>query len=178
MTDPANQALLKDNNLGKKEIEITSNALSTGYAYSSSLVTSDFGTRMENSVFEEDSSGLEKILSQLPYLSSSDSAECIASIIRRTSNPSIINALLKGVSECPYDPEGKILAALEQKASKIDSKNVTNIESICDAVGGICQFMGKPAYFSKGRNILKNFLSPNQDARSREHVRMVMESLL
>ncbi len=178
MTDTSRITELKKGNFAQKEVDWASDILSTAYAYSSSLNSSDFGVRIEKTIFENDTAGLEKILSQLPYLVTSDAADCTALIIRRTNNISVINALLKGLSECGYDPEGKILAALEYKASKIDAKNVTSIEKISDAVCSVCIYMGKPAYFSKGRTILKSFMSSNHDSRTREHVRSVLQNLL
>ncbi|MCR4580448.1 MAG: hypothetical protein K5681_08880 [Treponema sp.] len=176
-TNPAIISQLQKGDYSYKEIDWLSNALSTGFAYTSKLTKSQFNMRSEQTVFEEDGPGLEKILAQLPYFATSDSAELCAEIIRKSSNITILNAVLKGLSQCGYDPEGKILSALEFAASKIDKKNITTIQSICDAVVSVCIYMGKPAYFSKGREILKSFMSANYDARSREYVRSALSKL-
>ncbi len=168
---------LKKGQYGYREEDWASQIFSVSSAYSLFLNSSDFGVHIEKTVFEDDAVGLEKILSQLSYLASSDSADYAAQILRRTNNPSVLNVILKGISECGYDPDGKMLSALEVRASKIHEKNVTSIDCICDAVLSICIYMGSPAYFSKGRNILKKFMSPNYDERTRSHVREVMKKL-
>ena len=178
MTDKSLLDLLKRGNYGQKEEELLSNVLSTGYAYNDSLNKSDFGIRIENSIFDSDTSGLEAILTLLPYFSCSSCTECAALIIRSADNYSILNAILTGLAENGYDPEGKILAALEARALSINPKNVTTINKLCDAVLSICHYMGSPAYFSKGRSILRNFMSPQYDAKCRQHVREVLKELV
>ena len=178
MTDSNIISQLKKGSYEEKEITWTSNILSTAYAYCQSLNSSDFGVRIENTIFENDTAGLEEIIAQLPYLVTSDSAECIALLIRRCDNLSILNAVFKGLSECGYDPDGKILEALEFKAAKLDKKASSTIALLCDAVGNICVYMGKPAYFSKGRLILKRFMSVQYNSHTREHIRQVMQTLL
>ena len=177
MTDPGRISGLQGGFYGEKEAVWASDALSVAYAYSASLGRTSLGAHEGNLVFAEDAPGLERIILQIPFFATSDSADCLSAIIRRTNDPTILHAVLKGIAGCGYDPDGKMLSALEERASRTDRKSLVSIERICDAVVSVCAYMGSPAYFSKGRGILIKFMSPNYDARTRDYARNALKKI-
>ncbi|MCR5063321.1 MAG: PQQ-binding-like beta-propeller repeat protein [Treponema sp.] len=160
-----------------REIEITSNVYSAVHAYYKSLTTTDFGTRKEKSIFETDTKGFASILRQLTMLNTDDSAEYIASLLEKSTNSTYLSILLEGIKEAGYDPERKILNSLEILASRTDYKATALINQICDAVYSICSFMGKPAYNSKGKDILKKFLYPSYSSQTRTYARKIFQQI-
>lgn len=147
-------------------------------AYSDFLSTSDFGTRKEKSIFEQDSTGFEKILLQLMLLGNKDSQNLAASILSKTPNKSFQRIILAGVKSNGYDPDGQLLKAIEKITLNVSYKDKTLSSHICDSVYSICLFMGRPAYNSKGKDILKNFLYPSYDGKIRDYARETLKKII
>lgn len=160
-----------------REVQIASNVYSAINAYYKSLTTTDFGTRKEKSIFETDTKGFASILRQLTLLHTDEAAEYIAKLLEKSTNTTYLSILLEGIKECGYDPERKILNSLEILASKTDYKATALINQICDAVYSICSFMGKPAYNSIGKDILKKFLFPSYNSQTRTYARKIFQQI-
>lgn len=160
-----------------REIQISSDVYSAISAYYDSLSSSDFGTRKEKSIFETDTKGFERILRELTLLHTDISTSYISHLIFSCTNRTYLSVILEGIIECGYDPEQKILNSLEILASKIDYKSTATLAQICDAVYSICNFMGKPAWNSRGKEILKKFLYPSYNSSTRDHARKVLQQI-
>ncbi len=152
--------------------------LSVCSAYSNHLSKSDFGTRKEPSVFEQNSIGFAKILEELLLLGNVECQNCAASILSKTENKSIQIVLLNGIAKNAYDPDGRLLDALELFSSKLNYKESSLIASVCDAVYSICLYMGRPAYNSKGKDIIKTFLYPSYDFKTRNYARDTLKKII
>lgn len=150
---------LANGNYGEKEIEYTSDILSICSAYLSSLTTVTSG-RTTMSIFDKDPYGVESIFKQLALYGTSDSAEYFAKLLSATNNKSYQKILMESVSKCGYDPKGKILQAIEQVLRTADTNDVQFLTTACDAVFSICLFMGRPAFYKRGKEIIKTFLQP------------------
>lgn len=160
------------------EIQWASELLSICQMYNEELRRSDFGTRKEKSIFELDSPGFEKILKQLLLLGNADAQNCAADIILKTPNRSYLKAIFNGITVNGYDPDGSLLNSLELRAKSLNYKDKTIINDVCDAVYSICVFMGRPAYNTKGKDILKSFMFPSYDAKTREYARETLKKII
>ena len=85
---------------------------------------------------------------------------------------------MNGIKKNAYDPDGKLLDALELFASKVDYKDSALITSICDVVYSICLYMGRPAYNTKGKDIIKTFLYPSFDFKIRTYARDTLKKII
>ena len=169
---------LRNGDYGVIEKKYHEDVVSICNAYSDFLSTSDFGTRKEKSIFELDSAGFEKILNQLMFLGNRTSQNLAANILGKTKNNSFQKVILQGIHNNGYDPDAMLLKSLEKLSVTVSYKDKTIINSICDAVYSICFFMGRPAYNSKGKDILKNFLYPSYDAKNREYARETLKKII
>ena len=61
-----------------------------------------------------------------------------ACFLRPETNKTIVHTHLRGVVKNGYDPEGKILEALEYLAHNTTEKDETILKDICDAVYSVC----------------------------------------
>ncbi len=138
--------------------------------------SSDFGIRTEKSVFETDSAGFEAILIQLALLCTDQTQAAAAQIISESTNKSSCRALLSNISG--YDPEGKLLEAIERNASRAGNKDSAYLATICDAVYSICLFMGRPAYNTKGKEILKQFMGVGYSFNTRNYARDTLKKII
>ena len=167
---------IKKGEFGPKEEEWLSQTLSIARMYSMSNFSSDFGVRVENSVFVTDSTGFENILIQLALLGTSQTQNAAADIISKSSNKSYCKALMSNLYG--YDPDGKLLEALERNTKVAGNKDSTYFSAICDAVYSICLFMGRPAYNKKGKEIIKNFMGVGYTSSVRNYARDTLKKII
>lgn len=167
---------IKQGDFGKSEAQWLTQTLSIAKLYSMSQSSSDFGIRTEKSVFETDSAGFEIILVQLALLCTSQSQDAAATIISNSTNKAYCRALFTNLTG--YDPEGKLLDAIEKNASLAGNKDSGYLNSICDGVYSICFFMGRPAYNKKGKDILKRFLGLGYSSETRNYARETLKKII
>ena len=174
--DSKRSQLLKDGNYGKQEEELLSQCLSVAKLYSMDAGSSDFGIHTEKSVFQTDSVGFEAILLQLALLCTDETQNAAAAIISESTNKSYCRALLSNMSG--YDPDGKLLEAIERNALRAGNKDSAYLNVICDAVYSICLFMGRPAWNLKGKDILKNFMGAGYSSGTRTYARDTLKKII
>ena len=176
---------LKDNNrisrlksglYGEDEEKWLSQTLSISRLYFMDESSSDFGIRTEKSVFQTDSAGFEALLVQLALLCTDQTQAAAASIISESNNKTYCRALLANLYG--YDPEGKLLDAIEKNASLAGNKDTAYLASICDAVYSICLFMGRPAYNTKGKEILKSMMGVGYTSKTRNYARDTLKKIV
>lgn len=164
-------------NYGAKEILWLNEMLGYCNEFESYLKSDDFGIHLEKSPFETDSTGVNKMLSQLPLYSTFQTTEYTARFLNNLTNKSYISTLLSAISNNGYDPDGKILEAIQFLSSKYTNNDERLIISTCDAVYSICLFMGRPAFNSKGKNILAQFLRPNYSLKAKTYARNTLKKI-
>lgn len=176
VSDIRSAALIKGN-YGKEEINYVSELLSACEVYKNELNSSAKTNRQGPSLFEIDSIGTEHILHQLTLYSSSTFTNYEAIFLQKITNKTLLISLLRSVCSFGYDPNGSVLASLEIVSKKINYKDEAIINCICDSVYSVCKFMGRPAFNSKGKEILQNFLFPNYSASTRDYARETLKKI-
>lgn len=161
----------------KDEIVFVSETMSACEVLKSELNGSPKTNRNGQSIFELDSIGTGFLLRQISLFSTNTFESYEAIFLTKMQNKSFLSELLNGIKNFGYDSEGKILSSLEQLASKTSSRDEKLIEDICDSVFSICRFMGKPAFNSKGKNILQNFLFPNYSSNTKKYARETLKKI-
>ncbi|MCR4947971.1 MAG: hypothetical protein K6A15_02340 [Treponema sp.] len=174
--DPSISEKIKNGDFGSDEKKWLSQALSIARLYSLDNTSSDFGIRVENSVFKTDSAGFEAVLLQLSFLGTAQTQNAAADIISKSLNKSYCRVLMSNM--CGYDPDAKLLDALERNAELAGNKDVSYLNSICDAVYSVCLFMGRPAYNRKGREIIKKFMGLGYPSGARTYARDTLKKII
>jgi hypothetical protein len=101
-----------------------------------------------------------EFISAIEKSGTSDSASIIATIITKATDPVVIQHALQAAAIIGYDDDGKMLDAIELLLSTKKSYilDTTAILAV-DATYSICYFMGRPIFYSKGKDILFEVLS-------------------
>ena len=173
--DEGRTELLKQGNYGVLEEKWTSIILSAYKAYSDfSMQKTSSRTRSEPSVFETDTKGTEILLNQLALLGTDLFSKEISRLLSSQKNPSHLIYLVRAVKLFGYDPDSKILNSLEKVLQETSSINSTLLCEICDAVYEICVFMGRPALYSHGKEMISTLLYPKYDSKVREKARKTL----
>ena len=176
LKNPDREKEIKAGNFGEKEEKWLQETLSLARLYSLDSSSSDFGVHIESSVFKKDSAGFEAILQQLALLCTDQTQAACADIISKTSNKSYCRSLLTNLTG--YDPDGKLLSAIERNAENAGNKDSSYCRILCDSVYSICFFMGRPAYNKLGKDILKRFMGPAYSSTTRTYARDILKKII
>lgn len=176
LTDEKRIEELENGLYAEKEQKYISEIISICNLYTANISSSDFGTRKEKSIFELDETGFQNILLQLTLFCDDNTQNTAANIIKKSKNRNYSLYLINNLSG--YDPDGELLNALEAKSVEITPREVNYINSICDLVYEICCFMGRPAYNTKGKKILKQFLGANYDVKNRRYASDILKKII
>ena len=176
LKDPSRAVKIKEGDFGTSEEKWLSELLSLAQLYSKDKGSSDFGIHTEKSVFETDSAGFEAILVQLALLSTRQTQNALAAILYSSGNKSYCRALLSNL--CGYDPDGKILDAIEINVKRAGNKDSAYLNTICDSVYSICLFMGRPAWNKKGKDILKSLMGAGYSFNTRNYARDTLKKII
>ena len=176
LKEPDRIIKLKEGNYNSDEELWLTQTLSVARLYSLNAGSSDFGIHTEKSIFETDSAGFEAILLQLALLGTKQTQNAAAAIISASTNKSYCRVLLSNI--CGYDPDGKLLEAIDRNANRTGNKDSAYHKSICDAVYSICLFMGRPAWNKKGKDILKNFMGKEYSSTTRTYARDTLKKII
>jgi len=169
---------LKSGDYGKNEQQWASQLLGNCNMYLNFLSTSNRGSRIEKSVFEADSVGLEKMLSQLSEYKTATFNEQIISCLKKEKNTSLLHALISSFANNGYDPEEKILEELSRFCKNVNPKDEVLLMDICDAVYSICRIMGSKAFNDYGKLIFTEFMYPKYNSRTRDYSREKLKLLM
>ena len=178
LLEPERITLLKTGDYGKTEQQYASELLSVCTAYKNVMSTSNFGSRIEKSIFQTDSAGTEILISQLCLFGTDAFCDYIAYFLRTEKNRALIHTLLVGISSNGYDPEGKIMASLEWLARNTSDKDENLLKDICNAVYSICQTMGGSAIEPVGKDTLTTLLYPKYSSVVRDYARSTLKKLV
>lgn len=170
--------LLQEGKYGFQEKEIASSIITVSKAYLDFLSTSNTGARLEKkSAFETDATGLGQVITQIGLIGTDDFQKILASIINKEDkNVQLYNAL-KAVSNFGYDPDGEILKALDYRRAITNTNNTYILLELCNAVYSVCRFMGRPALYKRGMDILTTLLYPQYNSKIREQARKTLAEI-
>ena len=178
LLEPERVTLLNTGDYGKTEQQYASELLSVCTAYKNVMTTSNFGTRMEKSIFQTDSAGTEILISQLALFGTDTFCDYIAYFLRTEKNRALIHTLLVGIAQNGYDPDGKIIASLEYLARNTSEKDENLLKDICNAVYSICFTMGSSAIEPTGKDTLTTLLYPKYTSVVRDYARNTLKKLV
>ncbi len=128
---------------------------------------------------DEDMVHYQKVLHLIGYLGSSIHNRTLASIIQKETDISLLIAALQTSSQVAYDPDNIILDSLEhltRRQNIVSNQRVA--QELCNAIYEICRFMGKPALFTKGRQLLSYLLNNSTDSKTKIYASLAMEKII
>lgn len=169
---------LKSGDYSTKEIDFSKNIISgiNSYVFEKNSIQTNLDStnliKIEYSPID-----LENLISIVPYFQTSQMSEYLAQLLSVETDKTLIIKILQGISQCGYDPSGEILLEIERLIKNSNPNDKLILSSAVDCVYEICRFMGRPAFVSKGKNILTNLFYPQYDESTKKSVRQVMQKL-
>jgi hypothetical protein len=100
-------------------------------------------------------------------------------IFLNETEPSIINAALQAISNIGYDPKEELLQSVyRMQFSKKTILPDSTLSAICDTTYSICRFMGRPALYSLGKDMLMELLSDQYDKKIQQKSIETLQKIL
>ena len=162
---------------GQEELVYASEALNVLHSYQEEINTEQFGGGVVYSDYEANAKDFEIVIKQIPLFASADFSKVSADYIAHTKNFAVLKLILQSVASCGYDPDLMILSAIQNRTRNISYKNEEILCAMCDAIFEICRFMGRSAYYKKGKLILADFLSSQNTNRVKAHARKTFSKI-
>ena len=103
----------------------------------------------------------------------------IANMLKSVNEPALTITLAHNAGSIAYDPRGDMLNALAHRAMHAQPKGSDKMFiAICDATYEICRFMGKPAFFQRGNEILAYMLRPQFSRKVHAYAKATLEKIM
>jgi len=177
LTGTERRAALESGMYGQLEKAWASELKSACEAYRSARASAQTTTRTKRSVFIEDVAGTDAMFKQLSRYGTSTESEIIARLIEAEGVGVHLPTLIAQAGECAYDPAGSMLDSLDKAFRSIPSQNTRLLQILCDTVFSICRFMGRPAFYRHGKDILARLLYPQYDAKLRAYAAQTLQKI-
>lgn len=171
-------AVLKNENYAQKESKIADDIFTVISLYLYDKNSAEINRGMFNPVETEYSVvDMEKVIRMIPIFESAVFQQTFAELLHSETDRTLIMKLLDGIAACGYDPCGEILSEIERLIKRTSPKEKAVLQKAVDAMYEICRFMGKPAFISRGKQILSNLFYPQYDESVKKTVRSCMQKL-
>lgn len=165
-------------NYGSKEVEYASALFSFCKGYNADLSQNFSGARVQQkSIYKRDQESVQDILVQLSLFGTDDFVPYLSNFLKFETDDTNFLSVLKSISLFGYDPDSSILNSIEYRLKKIPSSRTTEFYLLCDAVYEVCRFMGRPALYSHGMEILTQLLYPQYDSSVRDYARNTLTKI-
>ena len=120
----------------------------------------------------------ETVLNLISQTGTAVFQKTLARMLTTVKDPQILLCLVRSAKNLGFDGDGSMLLALEGVLRESSaSANVLLMKEVCDAIVQICRYMGRPAYFRHGEDMLKTLLMPSYDSRIRDYALQTLKTL-
>ncbi|MCQ2592703.1 MAG: hypothetical protein MJ188_07945 [Treponema sp.] len=178
VTDSSRTEILKNGNYGKIEAEWFTELYAWCELYKRSLSSSNSGGRVDKSIFQTDTVNVEKIIRQLPNFETTNITDALCYYLKKESNTTLLHAILISMSENCYDPDYKMLQAIQYLLTYSSPKEDFLLCDICNAVYEICRFNGIDSINAYGKTILTEMMYPKYSSVTRNYARDTLKKIV
>lgn len=163
---------------GTDEIEMTKYCLSViDNQLNQSLILQRNFSNSNDVINEFSPSYYDSFFKTCALLQNSTLTNKFIEIINSETDMSVLAKALEAAAIYPYDPNGKMLEALENLVRRINPKEKLVLKNTACLVCEISLFMGKPAFCSRGKQILSYLFRPQYDVKIKQFVRSLYQKL-
>jgi len=175
--DSRSAGRLKQGMYGEEELSWVRQIRSSVSAYHNWYTQKVTNIREEPPGYATDKTALAPFFGQLCLFGTDVFPPMIADLLSVEQDPSLLAVLADTASVCAFDPDGGMLAALGTVLARAQPADHNLLDSICDAVYGICRFMGRPAFYRQGNYLLSRLLTRPFDNTTAAYARSVLDKL-
>lgn len=146
--------------------------------YINSSQTQRKTTREGKSFFEDNPLYTQSLINLASKIETDSFASKLAALTSSEKDTVMKLPLIAGCGNYAYDPDGEMLKSLEEIIRGLTKNDITTAKAICDSTYEICRFMGRPALYKRGKDILTSFLRPQYDKTIRDYTRKTLQKIV
>lgn len=121
----------------------------------------------------------QSLIESASYSQTENFTQEIATLLTSEKNPLMLSLLLKSAGEIGYDADGILLKSFEVLSTNaMFRKNVSLAKLLCDSTYNIVCFMGRPALYRQGKQILSYLMYPQYDKEIRDYARNTFTKII
>lgn len=170
---------LKNGDYGTKEQKWTALIKTEIMRYTAEQNSSQSYSHYTQTYFDSQPSYTASLISLCSLSGTTTFIPFISSLIETESDPSLRTELISAVQNAPFDPDGRLLSSLSNLLLyKLSPSDKTQLKCMCDAVYEVCRFMGRPAFYAKGKEMLAYLLYPQFDKETRDYTRQTLQRII
>lgn len=170
--------IMSEGNYGIREEEYMTKIKTEAQNYVNSLNFISSNTKTTSTYFEENPLYTRKLFYLMSLTGSEEFVSYFATLIKSEKNMSLLTQLIAYSGKIGYDPYGELLTAYHYvMKSRVLPSDVPVLMNICDSVYEICKFMGRPAFYNYGREIISLMFFPRYDKKVRDYARDTLKRI-
>lgn len=120
-----------------------------------------------------------QVFIQAMSLSQTDTfTSSMARMLELEKDPLLLNILIQEAGAMGYDKSGEILSAFIAISGRLTKKDSAAAKLLCDSTYKIVAFMGRPALYRQGKQILSQLMFPQYPKETRDYARQTLEKII
>lgn len=164
------QAAFQKKDFFQKEKTMTEELQELSQSYLSELFEKNRNPHEDKSFYSNNPIYTQKFLEAMSYSESDIFVSDFANFLELEEDPFLLDILVQTSANSGYDESGQILKAYELVIEKkLQKKDVKLAKLLCDSTYKIVAFMGRPALYRQGKQILSNFMTDRFDRQVRSY---------
>ena len=164
------QSAFQKKDFFQKEKTMTEELQELSQSYLSELFEKNRNPHEDKSFYSNNPIYTQKFLEAMSYSESDIFVSDFANFLELEEDPFLLDILVQTSANSGYDESGQILKAYELVIEKkLQKKDVKLAKLLCDSTYKIVAFMGRPALYRQGKQILSNFMTDRFDRQVRSY---------
>ncbi len=173
------KSAFESKNFGTQEKEMLENLQEIQNSYIEELYKTAKNSREDSSFFSKNPLYTNPALQAMTAAETDIFTAGIAAAINLEKDPLMTQILIAQAGKMQYDRDGELLKALEQFSSKkLTRKDVKTAQILCDATYRIVEFMGRPAFYRQGRQIISSLMTAKFDQETRNYASTTFQKII
>ncbi len=166
-------------NFGTKEQQMLQELQELSLCYKEELYELSKNSHEDNSFFSKNPLYTQPFLQAMSESETDIFTGDFAILLENEKSPIMLQALIAQAGNCLYDKNGEILKAFENIITKkLMRRDTKTAELICDSTYRIVSFMGRPAFYRQGKQIVSALMSSRFDQQTQEYARKTFSKIM
>lgn len=164
---------------GTEEKQMLEELQELSLCYKEELYDSAKNSREDNSFFSKNPLYTQPFLQAMSESETDIFTGDFAVLLQNETSPLMLQTLIIQAGNSLYDKDGEILKAFENIITKkLMRRDTKTAELICDATYRIVSFMGRPAFYRQGKQIVSVLMSSRFDTETQEYARTTFSKIM
>ncbi len=166
-------------NFGTSEKQMLEELQELSLCYKEELYELSKNSHEDNSFFSKNPLYTQPVLQAMSESETDIFTGDFAILLQNENSPLMLQTLIAQAGNCLYDRDGEILKAFENIITKkLMRKDTKTAELICDSTYKIVSFMGRPAFYKQGKQIVSALMSSRFDKEIQEYARTTFSKIM